>query len=95
MNSSLQDLTAVADRLQDVTVVYHACYDLGIFWFESENIPYSRNRFIRYYQITESLSRGLVALMKCCSILGTSMQVFTMQVFSPALNGSSFLIDFD
>ena len=64
-NSSLQDLTAVADSLQDVTAVYHACYDLGIFWFESENIPYSRNRFIRYYQITKTLSRGSVALVKC------------------------------
>ena len=67
-NSSLQDLTAVADSLQDVTAVYHACYDLGIFWFESENIPYSRNRFIRYYQITKTLSRGLVALVKCCRV---------------------------
>ena len=93
-NSCLQDLTAVADSLQNVTAVYHACYDLGIFWFESENIPYSRNDFIRYYQITKSLSRGLVALVKFCSILETSMQVFTMQVFSPALNGSSILIDF-
>ena len=53
------------DSLQDVTAVYHACYDLGIFWFESENIPYSRDDFIRYYQITKTLSRGSVALVKC------------------------------
>ena len=35
------------------------------FVFESENIPYSRNRFIRYYRITKTLSRGSVALVKC------------------------------
>ena len=67
-NSSLQDLTAVADSLQNVTAGYHACYDLGIFWFESENIPYSRNRFTRYYQITKTLSWGSVALVICCPI---------------------------
>jgi len=64
-NSSLQDLKTVADSLQDVTTVDHACYDVSIFWFESENIPHSRNRFIRYYQITKTLSWGLVALVKC------------------------------
>ena len=67
-DSSLQDLTAVADSLQDVTAVYHACYDLGIFWFESENIPYSRNGFIRYHQITKTLSWSSVAVVKCSRV---------------------------